>query len=262
MNLTGFNLREEGRQTVLDFVMPEPLSDIFQVSLYGRGPVLDAAGGNPSLIWQNAEDREAVSEKLIAPYQVHGTEVIYADADLPLPCRKQADGVYMERGLSVCVSLRFADCAPVVIACAGEKKWLLALHSGFAGTVRNICGAALDETLKRNASAGVKLIYAWVAPSICGKCYTRKIGDPTTVKGMASFAGNNFSVAGNYVYFDIKGEIKSQLENCGVLPDNIFISDFCTVCDNDKFYSYRMGDLDADRRNFLLAASTTKSAFK
>lgn len=262
MKLAGFNLTEKDSQIVLDFVMPYVLSGIFRVSFYGRGPVIDIAKRDPVLIWDNMADWEPTHNSLVAPRQVHGTTVICADRTHALPHRLEADGVYLDRDSNAGVSLRFADCAPVVIACAGEEPWMLALHSGFAGTVKNICGTALKEAFKKNAISNINQIYAWIAPSICSKCYSRKKDDPLTIKGMESFADTNFSVIGDYVYLNINGEIQRQLAECGVSSENIFTSGFCTICDNDKFYSYRAGDLDADRRNFLFAVNTTKSNFK
>ncbi len=40
-------------------------------------------------------------------------------------------------------SLRFADCCPVVIASDSPEPWMLLLHSGFVGTVKNIVGRSL-----------------------------------------------------------------------------------------------------------------------
>jgi hypothetical protein len=40
---------------------------------------------------------------------------------------------------------------------------------------------------------------------------------------------------------------KELLKKCGILEDNIKIIDFCTVRDNDKFFSYRLDDATPKR---------------
>lgn len=256
MKSPGFELREERGQVILDFILPDPLSDFFHVSLYGRGPLFDMSLGKPSVIWEGLEKDIKMSDALVAPLQKHGVTIVDAAAVNAMPARQDADGVYIDVGSDACASLRFADCAPVVIAHAGTTPWLLALHSGYVGTVKNISGIALPEALARNPGSVPEKIYAWIAPAICGECYSRKLGDPSSRSGMETFSSDHFTKRGDLVHFDIKGEIKKRVTDSGVLPENIFVSEFCTCCDNEKFYSYRAGDTDS--RNFLLAMNTTK----
>lgn len=256
MKSAGFRLREVDGQTILDFVMPETLCGIFSVSLYGKGPLLELAEGSATAFRDLLGNADFLPADMVVPHQVHGTAVVSADREFALPLRPKADGVYLDGDSSTCASLRFADCAPVVVACASEKPWLLVLHSGFAGTAQNICGNALAETLKGGQGRGEDRLYAWIAPVICGKCYTRRAADPSTAMAMESFFSENFSVVGDIVYFDLRGEIRRQLEQSGVAPEDIYTSEFCTACDNDKFYSYRVGN--GGKQNFLLAADAIK----
>ena len=255
MNSERFNLREENGQVMLDFLMPETLRNIFKVTLYGRGAIFDMAEGNPAIIWNNLDDKQNLREYLVAPYQEHGVSVIDASKENSLPLRQTADGIFLSAASDACGSLRFADCVPVVIASDGKNPWLLALHSGFVGTIKNICGASLLDMSKKNDCAGPGSIYAWVGPSICSRCYTRKFKDPKTALAMRLFSNTSFFAEDGYVHFDLKGEIRGQLLTCGVRPENIYVTDFCTSCDNDKFYSYRARD--DNNRNFLLAVPQT-----
>lgn len=258
MKSPGFKLKKANGQIVLEFILPEELSGIFSVSLYGRGPLLEAAEGNPYLIWEGFGEEIKRKKELVAPFQKHGITVVEAGAANAIPVRPEADGVYVDTVSDACASLRFADCAPVVVACAGSSPWLLALHSGFVGTVKNISGAALAEALRRNAGTDIGKTYAWVGPAICAGCYSRKLDDPSTKKAMEVFYPDNFIRRENMVNFDIKGEIKRRLAESGVLPGNIYVSELCTSCSNDNFYSYRSGDESG--RNFLLVTNTTKTA--
>lgn len=256
MKLHGFELRKENGQIMLDFILPESLRSLFRVSLYGRGPLIDASQGSPSVIWENLDSQSKLHNALVAPYQRHGVTVLDALRTGAVPVRDDGDGIYLDAISDACASLRFADCAPVVIAHAGVKPWMLVLHSGFVGTVKNISGSAISAAFARNPDSDPKKLYAWIAPAICAECYERELGELHSQRGMERFSPANFTKRGDHVHFDIKNEIKRCIIECGVLPENIVISEYCTRCDNDMFYSYRGGD--ADNRNFLLAANTTK----
>lgn len=256
MKSTGFKLKKENGQAVLDFVLPEELGDLFSVSLYGRGPLLDEAEGKPYVIWDGLDEGIRRGRGLVAPIQKHGVTVAGACSADAMPARPDADGVYIDTVSDACASLRFADCAPVVIACAGSSPWVLALHSGFVGTVKNISGSALAEARRRNAGTDAGKIYAWIGPAICAECYTRKLDDPSTRNAMDVFSPENFIMRENCVNFDIKGEIKRSLTERGVLPEDIYVSELCTSCSSDIFYSYRSGDENC--RNFLLVTNATK----
>lgn len=258
MKSPGFKLKKENGQAILDFVLPQELDGLFSVSLYGRGPLLDKAEGKPSIIWDGFDEEIKRKRGLVAPIQKHGVTVALAAAANAMPVRPDADGVYIDAGSDACASLRFADCAPVVIACAGSSPWVLALHSGFVGTVKNIAGTALTEALQRNAGTDAGRIYAWIGPAICAGCYTRKLDDPSTRRAMEVFSPANFVMGEGRVNFDIKGEIKRRLAERGVSPGDIYVSELCTSCSNDIFYSYRCGDESG--RNFLLVTNTTKTA--
>lgn len=246
MNSCGFEFRRDSGGVALEFVMPEGLRWQFFVSFYGKSTLLDEADGSPAAIWRSFSGRYAAGAALVAPYQEHGVNVADCCGENALPLRPRADGVFIGPDPGACASLRFADCAPVVIACESEKPWLLLLHSGFVGTVKNISGTALAA---RRGDTGA--LHAWIGPAICDCCYTRRLDDPKTAWAMESFHEGNYSTRNGVVHFDIRGEIKKQLLSGGVRPENIYVSGFCTGCDNGDFYSYRAEG--GDRRSFLLA---------
>ena len=84
-----------------------------------------------------------VSAPHIIPSQVHGKNILVVNAsnvsDYALPLRPEADGILLTVP-NVTASLRFADCAPVMIC---GDSWVMILHSGYKGTALNISGAGL-----------------------------------------------------------------------------------------------------------------------
>lgn len=172
----------------------------------------------------------------VMPSQVHGKKILVVDSEtLPefsLPSRPEADGIFLTVR-NVQASLRFADCAPVML---WSNQWVMILHSGYKGTVLNISREGLNLTDKNFSE-----INAWIGPCI-GREYFRKIGDEWTTKGIESFHRENFDINGENVYFDLAGEIQSQLIDCGVDKKRIVLSGIDTLRDK-RCCSYRRGDV-------------------
>ena len=174
----------------------------------------------------------------ISPSQVHGANIIHVDdtnfADYVLPSRPEADGILLITTRAG-ASLRFADCAPVML---WGKFWVMILHSGYKGTVLNISGKGVE--LVKNICA-VSEVCAWVGPCIGREHYCRDIGDEWTERGRTSFHAENYDTRGSKIYFDLAGEIRTQLLEAGVREENITLSGRDTFTDSDC-YSYRRGD--------------------
>lgn len=169
----------------------------------------------------------------VMPSQVHGKKILVVDegtlSEFSLPSRPEADGVLLTVP-GVQASLRFADCAPVML---WGSDWVMILHSGYKGTVLGISREGL-ELVKGEASA-------WIGPCI-GREYFRKLDDEWTKKGIESFHRENFEIKGENVYFDLAGEIRSQLLDAGLNDERIILSGIDTLKD-ERCYSYRKGDI-------------------
>lgn len=179
----------------------------------------------------------------VMPSQVHGRNILVADAEtvpeISLPLRPEADGVLLTVP-DVQASLRFADCAPVMIW-GIRPAWVMLLHSGCKGTVLNISREGLRIAREIFGADSVSEAHAWVGPCI-GREYFRKAGDEWTVRGIESFHRGNYDVDGENVYFDLAGEIHTQLIECGIDEGNITLSGIDTLKDG-RCYSYRRGDV-------------------
>ena len=172
----------------------------------------------------------------VVPSQVHDKNIIHVrDENFTsyiLPERPKDDGVLLTTAKAQ-ASLRFADCAPVML---WGRDWAMILHSGYKGTVLNISGEGLKLI------EDVKNTCAWIGPCIGREIYCRDIDDEWTRKGLEVFHANNYDVNGNKVYFDLAGEIKTQLLDAGLNENNITLSGIDTFKDS-RCYSYRRGDI-------------------
>ena len=167
----------------------------------------------------------------ISPSQVHGSEIVHVnDENFSQFTRPEVDGVLLTT-TRASASLRFADCAPVML---WGRGWVMILHSGYKGTVLNIAGKGLGLV---NGEARC----AWIGPCIGREHYCRDISDEWTKKGRQSFHAANFEERDGKIYFDLAGEIHSQLIDAGLNAENITVTGIDTFTDL-RCYSYRRGD--------------------
>lgn len=178
----------------------------------------------------------------ISPSQVHGDNIIHINDDnaviYALPEKPEADGLFLTT-TKVSASMRFADCAPVML---WGKNWLMILHSGFKGTVLNISRKGLALVSELYGEKEMRKSSAWIGPCIGREDYERTINEEWSIRGMNEFHRDNFDVKNEKVYFDLAGEIESQLIECGLNANNITLTGINTYR-SPECYSYRRGDI-------------------
>lgn len=236
----GFAFKDTKLGAVIDCLMPGGLDSLMSAFFLCRCDANDRANGSAALTAEAAAEL-GWEMPIVMPSQVHGTEICSASVDIALPKQVEADGVFLSDA-SVVGALRYADCAPILLASADPHPWMMVLHSGFKGTDANILSKALDRAAHDMGDLDPLRIFAWIGPTICADHYDRKIDDPSTLSAISRWHERNFCVKGSAVAFDIKGEIRSQAEDKGIPSENIFTFPLCTACRNDLFYSYRRGD--------------------
>jgi copper oxidase (laccase) domain-containing protein len=245
-------------QRWLTLTLPgNPAADI---RFFMRGALLDGTDGRALPMRERLIPLLGERVPMIAPRQVHGTKILDSIEEnvtgtngAPAP---EADGILLDTpGMEA--SLRFADCAPVVVAPRTGEPWLLLMHSGYKGTVQNIVKAGLEKVRERYGSGAVSSACAWVGPCVGGANYPRD-REEWTERGLAVFHAENVRVGGREansggekVFFDIAGELKRQLLDAGVGEERILLSGTDTVECRDRCYSYRGGD--REDRMFLWA---------
>ncbi|MBR1671720.1 MAG: polyphenol oxidase family protein [Fretibacterium sp.] len=282
-NPDHFRLEREAGQNILRF-LPEP--SFADARFLMRGPLMDGSNGDIAVLQERLArvagfpaarvtgfpaDPMGVSLPLIAPRQVHGVEVIESAVGHALPSRPEADGILLTSG-DVEASLRFADCAPVLILPSEEwarrnRPWALLLHSGYRGTVQNIARAGLQRVAQVMGQGAVASASAWVGPCIAGESYPRT-WEAWTERGLAAFHPENVrrpledppAGAEGRFYFDLAGELRAQLRECGLAPRNIFVSGLDTAS-AAGCYSYRRGD-KVDRMMLLVRLAGRQGATK
>ena len=152
-----------------------------------------------------------------------------------------------------------ADCPPLVLFDPVQKV-AATVHSGWRGTVGKI-GLAVVATMTQKYSCQPTDILAGIGPSIGPCCYA--VGEP-----VLSQVGEAFGKSAAYDenpllqnrdgswYFDLWAANRLLLLEAGLLPSHIEVSQFCTRCHADLFFSYRaIGEAQRNAEGYGLFGS-------
>ena len=137
------------------------------------------------------------------------------------------------------------DCPPVYLADPVRKAVGL-VHAGRKGTFGRIPAVAIARMIV-NFGSDPADIYAVIGPGVCIDCY--EMGDEIYDE-FAGAWGNEAAErifrrypSGRY-HLDLREANRMTLLGAGVPEDHIAVSNVCTACNPDIFYSYRAGRLE------------------
>ena len=127
--------------------------------------------------------------------------------------------------------IKTADCVPVFILDPG-KGVLSLLHSGWKSARAGIIG----DALKKLSLKGVRIndLEILIGPCLRQECFEVK-EDFLIHEPFLAF----IKKGDGKMLFDLPGYVKEELIQSGVSPEKIADPGFCSVCQNDQFYSFR-----------------------
>lgn len=190
-------------------------------------------------------------EKMCLSMQTHTTNVIVVDEKdagngitHPLPY-KDVDGLVTNVKNLPLVTF-YADCVPLYFYDPVNEVIAMA-HSGWRGTVGKI-GKITLETMNKNFGSKAADTICCIAPSICKNCY--EVSGDVANEFIKAFGKENESKLLRKSIFNPFDEDKYMLDlweacklvfqEAGVPDNHIEITDYCTRCNPDLFYSHRM----------------------
>jgi len=133
----------------------------------------------------------------------------------------------------IVLTILTADCVPILLY-DSNKKVIAAIHAGWKGTKEKIVAKTVLK-MKEIYTCDPKNIIAAIAPSIGSCCY--EVGEEV--------AKYFFDTADGYKKLDKKYMLdlpfinKKQLLDIGLKKSNIEMSNICTACEVDRYFSYR-----------------------
>ncbi len=126
-----------------------------------------------------------------------------------------------------------ADCVPVLLY-DQEKEVVAAIHAGWKGTEAKIVAKTVEKMMEVFDS-DPKDIIAGIAPSIGRCCY--EVGEDVAKHFFNE--PRSFDVQGKKYMLDLPLINKKQLLDAGLIEAHIEMSDVCTACEVERFFSYR-----------------------
>ena len=193
---------------------------------------------------------------LISLLQFHSDSILFFDAVPIEPSRADAS-IANRPGLLLAVQT--ADCVPVLLVDTRNRA-VAAVHAGWRGTLQRIVNKAIGRMQMQFGTDPADLLAA-IGPAIGGCCY--EVGTEVAAAFAAQFPNAseffdelrtgdepnplqwmNMMPPGHQpppkkVLLDLRKANRSQLLETGVAGKNIFMSDLCSGCRTDLFFSHR-----------------------
>jgi len=164
----------------------------------------------------------------------------------------------------VLLTIRIADCLPVLLV-DPQKCVVAAVHAGWRGALARVIEKAVGD-MRRTFGSDPQNLIAALGPSIRACCY--EVGEEVVEAFYGKFAGADrfFRTLPNRpeavtdrhtilflsayppghapehvpaARLDLIAVAQDQLASAGVQPANVLVTDYCTACRTDLFFSHR-----------------------
>ena len=191
-------------------------------------------------------DDDGTGWRLATAWQVHGADIVRVRHVADEASDAHA-GVYVNDSVrcdalstdapGVLVAAKSADCVPVLLA-DEHTGACAAVHAGWRGTLAGVVGRSLAHMKSEYGTRGENVI-ACIGPAAAGCCY--EVGADVVDAFRSQYEETFFiPTREGHARIDLHAANRSQLVRAGVAPGNIYVAPFCTMHDNDRFFSYRL----------------------
>ncbi len=186
-------------------------------------------------------------QRLHQVFQAHGAAVhrVGPGDDPGQSPRVEADAV-LALGAGVAVGVRVADCVPVLLGDV-ETGRVVAAHAGWRGVVAGVLRAAVASLDPRSPAA----LVASVGPCIGPCCF--EVG-PEVAAALAEASAPEVVTLTRSPkpHVDLRRAVHIQLQALGIQRrDDV---GGCTVCERDRWFSYRRDGLHSGRMLAVIVA--------
>lgn len=206
-----------------------------------------------NLAYFKGDEKEAVAEnrrrflkalgaeglRIVTARQTHSTERCAIESPEQARGPQPECDAMITRMADLLLGVQTADCLPVLIA--DTKSGAVAgIHAGWRGTAGRITERTIAD-LMLSGGVNPRDCIAALGPTACAECY--EVGEDVIerYKGEFGYWRNvlvNFKEDGK-AHLDIRAANVQQLMFCGFTEDRIHVADFCTMHQNELFFSYR-----------------------
>jgi len=173
---------------------------------------------------------------LVQAHQVHQDNIALVSGPTPLIIDR-ADGL-ITREKNLTIGVRSADCLPIIYY-EPKKKIIAIVHAGWRGILANLP----QKMVKAIASLGgeISKIIVGIGPHIGLCCYS--VGAIIANQFAQKFTNPNLIARRDgRLFLNLASACQEQLENSGIKKNNLEISNICTGCQSQNWWSYRQKD--------------------
>lgn len=212
----------------------------FNLCDYTGDDVMDVIDSRMLLCMQLGIDLD----RLIMPRQTHTVNVavidgsFFSDSMEHQEKRLQDVDAIVTKLKNVCIGVNTADCVNMALA-DPEAGVIAAVHAGWKGTAAHIAQATVAQMVKLGAKAA--RIQASLGAAICRNCF--EVGDEVVEHfAECGFQPSDIMVrdsATGKAHIDLKEANRLTLVGAGIPQANIVVSENCTRCNPDKYFSAR-----------------------
>ncbi len=197
-----------------------------------------------------ANDISVDYNNIVISYQKHNDNILIASNEhagmglIKERAYSDIDGIYTEKkGLAI--TTVHADCTPIFFY--DKKRNAIGLvHSGWRGTAKRITKKMLDLFLEKGSN--LNDIICAIGPAICLGCY--EVGNDVLEACLPDESLLSSQTKTRVLYkinpktqkphVNLKAINSEILIQAGLPQENIEVSELCTKCRNDLFFSHRL----------------------
>ena len=191
------------------------------------------------------------ADRLFFPSQVHLTKIVNVDAKTTVQDVQETDALITNVS-GIAIAVMSADCVPILLYDTRNKA-VAAVHAGWRGTVSKIVEKVLQEMNHTFGTRGDHIMAA-IGPSVSLESY--EVGGEVIQAVNASFGEENnllIPQPNGKARLDLWAANQLQLLAFGIPPDQIEVSNLCTIKNNHHFFSARKGDSGRFSAGIVLA---------
>jgi YfiH family protein len=176
---------------------------------------------------------------VVTARQTHSTERCLIESPAQARGPQPDCDAMVTRLPDVLIGIQTADCLPVLIADT-KSGTIAAIHAGWRGTAGRITERTIADMMMLHGVNPRDCIAA-LGPSACVECY--EVGEDVIDRYKSEFGYwrnllVNFKENGK-AHLDVRAANVQQLRFCGFDEDQIHVADYCTMHQNELFFSYR-----------------------
>ena len=191
-----------------------------------------------------SQNRESLREyfggdaRFISILQTHSSDIYKVDTQIEhgwssLDSSIEADALITDIPKQV-LTILTADCVPILLY-DPQKGAIAAIHAGWRGTREKIVQRAISQMIAEYGTDPQDIV-AVIAPAIGGCCY--EVSDEIA-EYFLEYPDSIRTEKPNSSYLDLKSINQAQLIAMGVPKEQIEMSDICTACQSQEYFSYR-----------------------